>query len=338
MFKRTAFFFLNTALLASCISISVESGEVTPRPNFVTATLIPTSEGFLPATMTSSPSSTGDTAVIESENCNGSAVLIRDVTIPDNTQVNAGETFTKTWEFQNNGKCSWAGYTVKFAAGDQMGAPLSAPVDTVPSGQTVNVSVELIAPESNGVYTGYFTLNDASGREIPIGIEKTFWVTIIVGNPAPQMTIPAGANTPHVPNGGNSNCAYSQNAGYVQQLAGLINQARAAAGLHTLTINTQLTIAAQTHSADMACNNFLGHSGSNGSWIGDRLRAAGYNTSSYQEIIAIGTPQNAMDQWAADPPHWESVLSPYASEMGVGYAYYSGSDFGGYITVDLAGP
>jgi uncharacterized protein YkwD len=85
----------------------------------------------------------------------------------------------------------------------------------------------------------------------------------------------------------------------------------------------------------MACNNFLGHTGSNGSWIGDRLSAAGYNTHNYEEIIAAGTPQNAMDQWASDAPHWESVLNSNFTEIGVGYAYYANSDFGGYITVDF---
>jgi uncharacterized protein YkwD len=340
MLKTLLSLTFNAALLASCISISVESGDVTPRPNFVTATLGPTQQGFVPATLTPAPEPTQTPAVTgsTSANCSDSAVLLRDVTIPDNTQVNPGETFIKTWEFQNNGDCPWTDYTVRFTAGDQMSAPVTAPIQTTFSGGKVNVSVELTAPISNGTYTGYFTLNDPAGNEIPIGIEKTFWVKILVGNPVPEITIQAVINTPYVPDGGNSNCAYGQNAGYVQQLVGMINQARAAAGLQTLVVNAQLRSAAQAHSADMACNNFLGHTGSNGSWIGDRLKAAGYNTYSYQEIIAIGTPQNAMDQWAADPPHWESVLSPYISEIGVGYAYYSDSDFGGYITVDFAGP
>lgn len=340
MLKKLLPLIFNTALLASCISISVEADDVTPRPNFVTATLRPTQQGFVPATLTSAPEPTQTLAITVSagEKCSDSAILLRDVTIPDNTQVNPGETFTKTWEFQNNGDCPWADYTVRFAAGDQMSAPETAPIQTTFSGGKVNVSVELTAPTSNGTYTGYFTLNDPAGNEIPIGIEKTFWVKILVGNPVPEVTVQAALSTPYVPKGGNSNCAYSQNAGYVQQLVGMINQARTAAGLPTLSVNAQLRSAAQAHSADMACNNFLGHTGSNGSWIGDRLQAAGYSTYSYQEIIAIGTPQNAMDQWAADLPHWEVVLNPYTSEMGVGYAYFSGSDFGGYITVDFAGP
>ncbi|HAX68816.1 MAG TPA: hypothetical protein DCY14_04355, partial [Anaerolineae bacterium] len=103
-------------------------------------------------------------------------------TIQDGTRVNPGETFTKTWEFINNGTCPWYGYALKFAAGDQMNAPLSAPItDTLPK-ESVQVSVELTAPTANGSYTGYFTLNNPNGKDVPIGIEKTFWVKITVGS------------------------------------------------------------------------------------------------------------------------------------------------------------
>lgn len=321
-------------VLSSCISISVDAEE-TARASFVTATLIPTKEGFVPATLTPAPEPTKTLAASAPVNCEDSAVLLRDVTVPDDTQVKAGEKFTKTWEFQNNGTCPWIDYTLAFAAGDRIGAPSSAPIPAAAPGEKVEVSVELTAPTVDGVFSGYFTLNDASGNNLPIGVEKTFWVKIIVGSITPQVTAQGGNNTPYVPSGGNSNCAYSRNSGYVQELISLINQARANANLPALPVNAQLTSAAQTHSADMACNNFLDHTGSDGSWIGDRLRQAGYPASSYFEIIAIGTPQNAMSQWQADPPHWEAVLNPGATEFGVGYAYYANSDFGGYITVDF---
>jgi uncharacterized protein YkwD len=87
----------------------------------------------------------------------------------------------------------------------------------------------------------------------------------------------------------------------------------------------------------MACNNFLDHTGSDGSWIGDRLLRAGYPNTNYTEIIAIGTPQNAMDQWQADGPHWDAILDSSSTEFGVGYAYYANSTFGGYFTVDMGG-
>jgi uncharacterized protein YkwD len=338
MYKKLIFTFLMIFFLSSCISIKVDSVTPTPdRSGFVTATLPPTKSGFVPATLTPSPAATisSTLAVTAPANCKDSAVLLRDLTIPDNTKVNAGEKFTKTWEFQNTGKCPWANYTLNFSASDQMGAPLSAPVDTTLPGKKVNISVELTAPSVDGAYTGYFTLKDSSGKELAIGIEKTFWVKILVGNVLPQ---PTSASTPFVPAGGNSNCSYSQNAGYVSEIISLINQARSSASLPTLIINSQLTAAAQGHSADMACNNFLGHTGSDGLWINDRLRRAGYTSVGFSEIIAIGTPQNAMSQWQADAGHWDMVLNAGVTQIGVGYAYYASSAFGGYITVDMGGP
>jgi uncharacterized protein YkwD len=342
MYKKIIIFPLLTVLLSSCISISVDSSSLTSRPNFVTATLMPTRAGFVPATPTLKPEATlaPTLAITAAANCTDTAVLLRDVTIQDDTQLKPGEKFTKTWEFKNNGTCPWIDYKLTFNAGDQMNAPLSAPIpDTAPK-DTVQASVELTAPSSNGTYTGYFTLNDANGRDIPIGIEKNFWVRIVVGSGSAAAVNPVAAvtNTLFVPAGGNNNCAYSANGGLAREVIALINQARAAAQLPALTVNSQLMSAAQTHSADMACNNFLDHTGSDGSWIGDRLRAAGYNSFGYSEIIAIGPPQNAINQWAADPPHWEIVLSPTMTEIGAGYAYYANSDFGAYITVDMAGP
>lgn len=344
MYKKI--FLLSILFLSSCISIAVDEPQAPTQSGFVTATLIPTKIGFVPATITPTVESTiaPTLAVTENANCKDSAILLRDVTIPDDTQMKAGETFTKTWEFQNSGECNWIGYTIQFDSGDQLSAPLSAPIaDTLPNGK-VQVSIPLTAPIVNGGYTGNFTLNNSKGNPVFIGTEKTFWVKIIVGNPSPQtpsastIASPLGTKTPFVPSGGNSNCNYTQNANYVSQLISLINQARTIAKLPSLTINAQLTSAAQKHSVDMACNNFLDHTGSDGSTIGDRLSDAGYSSFNYYEIIAIGTPQNAIDQWRADEGHWEVVLNPSIKSIGVGYAYYADSDFGGYITVDVGSP
>jgi uncharacterized protein YkwD len=341
MSKKIIMLLLFTNLLTACIGVSTNSATPTPvEENFVTATLIPTKAGFVPATLTPTPENTAAPTLnaTAAADCKDSAILLKDVTVPDNTQMKAGEKFTKTWEFQNNGTCPWSNYTLKFSFGDKMNAPLSAPIaDTAPK-KNVDVSVELTAPTTNGAFTGNFTLNDASGNAIPIGIEKTFWVKIKVGNDTAQATSVSGANTPFVPAGGNSNCNYTPNDGYVSELISLINQARSSANLPALTINSQLMAAAQGHSSDMACNNFIDHAGSDGSWIGDRLLRAGYPANTYySEIIAIGTPRDAMSQWQADVPHWNAVLDPSVKEIGAGYAYYQSSDFNGYITVDMGG-
>ena len=344
MYKKIIFLFLITLLLSSCISVGIDSNsETAVGPNFVTATLAPTKKSFVPATLTPTPEVIipPTLAVTAPPNCKDGAVLLRDVTIQDNTQVKPNEKFTKTWEFQNTGTCPWIKYTLVFAAGDQMGAPSSAPIaDTVSNGK-VQVSVDLIAPASNGTYTGYFTLHNSADKILMIGIEKTFWVKVIVSSgtiaPTASGTNPTQpGSAPTVGSRGTANCDYSQNAGYVNQIASLINAERTNAGLSALNVNAQLAAAAQGHAADMACNNMISHTGSDGSSSYSRILASGYSGPYSEEIIyGGGGPQAAMSWWMSDKIHHDAILNPKSSEIGVGYAYFSNGSYGDYIAVDF---
>jgi len=269
-------------------------------------------------------------------------VLLRDVTIQDNTQVKANEKFTKTWEFQNTGTCPWINYTLVFAAGDQMGAPLSAPIPVAASNEKIQISVDLTAPVVNGNYTGYFTLHNSNDKIVLIGIEKTFWVKVVVGSGTIVPTASGAGPTQSgsITTGGvTANCNYSQNAGYVNQIASLINTERTNAGLPALTVNSQLVASAQGHAADMACNNMVSHTGSDGSSSYSRAPASGYSGSFTEEIIyGGGGPQAAMSWWMNDQIHHDAILNPRSSEIGVGYAYFSNGAYGDYIAVDFGSP
>lgn len=335
MFKKIIL--LSLFLLTSCISVEVEEPNTPVPSNFVTATLPPTRSGYVPPTPSATPAITlpPTFAVTVNPNCRDSAVLVRDVTILDGTQMKPGEKFTKTWEFRNSGTCPWIGYTLKFAAGDKMNAPLSAPVPETLLKELVQVSVELTAPTTNGSYTGYFTLNDPTGKDVPIGIEKTFWVKITVGGggTSPQATVSTQSPSTGV------NCNYTQDAGYVNQVASMINQERASAGLPALTINTILTNAAQAHAADMACSGRISHTGSDGSSAYARILALGYSPSYSEEIIyGGGGPQAAMTWWMNDQIHRNAILNPKSTEMGVGYAYLASGSYGDYFVVELGSP
>jgi hypothetical protein len=107
----------------------------------------------------------------------------KDVTIPDNTVLEKGEEFTKTWRLRNDGQCTWnSSYAIVFDRGDAMGGPASAVLTegTVAPGETVEVSVELVAPEAPGTYQGYWKLRNPSGQAFGLGEErdKNFWVKI----------------------------------------------------------------------------------------------------------------------------------------------------------------
>jgi uncharacterized protein YkwD len=342
MTKNKFLTFLLSMLLTSCITISVQTATPQSAPHFVTLTLPPTKEVTPRPTRTPLPAlATGTAVVTKSVKCKDGAVLLEDVTIPDNSKVPAGKIFTKTWKFKNTGTCPWTGFTIHYVTGERMNAPESAPVPETAAGGTVDISIDLTAPVSDGTYTTHFSLHNAAGESIAIGAEKTFYVKVIVGAggasiPTQVLSTSPGATAASIGKI-NINCkySYSENPAYVQELASLINQARRNAGLPSLSLNPLLTQAAQGHSVDMACNNFLGHEGSDGSPIGALVREVGY--IGFMEIIAIGTPQNAMDQWAADAGHWEVVLNAGITEMGIGYAYNANSDYGGYFTVDVGG-
>ncbi len=315
-------------LLTACITVETKTP---PPPLFVTSTLPP-----LPAaasTLTATP--IGAATLPRPADCKDAAVLMQDVTIPDGTRVARGESFRKTWQLRNTGTCPWDGtYHLTFLAGERMGAPDFVRVPVTAPKSDADISVDLVAPSVDGSYTGIYELRDPSGEAIPIGLSKTVWVKIIVGNGAPT-SVPTVASGGVTPVKTATNCQSSENGGYVSQLLDLINAARRNAGVPALVSHPQLTAAAQGHSKDMACNNLSGHYGSDGSYIDDRIRAAGYVPAYWLEIIAFGTPQDAMSQWQASASHWAAVLDPKATEVGIGYAYYADSNFGGYFTVDL---
>jgi len=259
--------------------------------------------------------------------CRDAAVFVEDVTVPDNTRIEAGEEFTKTWKLQNTGSCTWTDYTIAFVSGDQMDAPDTVAVPETEVSSTVEVSIDLVAPAEDGAYTGNFELRNAEGEVVPLGTEPTFWVKIVVGDEVPsasEQTI--------------GNCTYTENPEYVQMLIDLINQARADVDRPALTVNDDLTEAARRHSLDMACNSILKHSGSDGSWTGDRVTEAGYTNPYYVELLAIGLPQDAMNQWRIEKEQWNAVITSRATEIGVGYIFSKFSAYGGYWTVVMGGP
>ncbi len=343
MYRRFILCYL-ALTLSACVSIELQTHTPVAAPLFVTSTLPPTRKSPPISTNPPQTSVTPETTLnpATSTNCRDKAVLLADVTIPDNTSLSRGAKFTKTWRLENVGTCTWSGYKIAFLAGDRMGASDSIPVTETQPGADVDVSVDLQAPAQDGAYAGYYELRNAQDEIIPIGIERSFWVKIVVGNAViPGGTGIAGTASTSIPlitPGGPLSCDYFLSKPYQTELAGLINSARTQAGLPALSIDAQLAAAAQDHSIDMACFGSLSHSGSDGSSIYERITAAGYLLSHYGEIIyASGYPQSAFDWWMNDQLHRDEILDPAYTEMGVGYAYNADSFYKGYYTVDFGG-
>lgn len=124
----------------------------------------------------------------------------------------------------------------------------------------------------------------------------------------------------------------------VAQVLIRINQARANANLPALTRNAQLDAAAQGHANDLLQNGVqLGHSGSDGSSITQRIVRTGYNGDTVGENWAsYRTMDLVMQFWLTDPPHRHNILNPRFSEIGIGVAPRANgglivvTDFGGH--------
>jgi hypothetical protein len=156
----------NAAFTAAAQTIAVQLTNAAlsqPAPtntSLPTATLLPTNT--IPA-FTIAPPPTLPSATTVSSCDNG--LFVADISVPDNTIMTPGEAFTKTWRIKNVGTCSWTpSYAVVFASGNQMSGPSAqALTSNVNPGQTVDISVNMVAPSTNGTYTGYWRLRNASG-------------------------------------------------------------------------------------------------------------------------------------------------------------------------------
>ena len=122
------------------------------------------------------------------------ATFIADITVADNTNFAQGANFTKTWRLRNDGTCTWStAYSLVFDHSDALGgaASVSLPTSVAP-GSTVDVSVNLVAPSANGIYQGFWKLQDASSNRFGIGFDASvaFWVKISVGVPVYSYQAP----------------------------------------------------------------------------------------------------------------------------------------------------
>lgn len=101
------------------------------------------------------------------------ALLVREVNIPENTTIPPSSRFTKTWELQNTGSCTWnSDFKFEFSGeGDAMGV-LSAPLVTggeILPGQKGRVSLNLQAPSMLGNYQGSWKLRSPNGVLFGLG-------------------------------------------------------------------------------------------------------------------------------------------------------------------------
>lgn len=158
--------------------VIVRKGSVVTSTPTVTGT---------PPTATPSKTPTPITPTIPPSSCDR-VQFVADVNFPDGTVVQPGAQFTKTWRLKNVGSCAWTtSYQLVFFSGEKMGAASSANfTKNVAVGETVDISMNMVAPTAAGTYRGYWMFKNANGALFGIGAQanKPWWVEIkVTGGP-----------------------------------------------------------------------------------------------------------------------------------------------------------
>jgi uncharacterized protein YkwD len=285
--------------------------------------------------------------------CTNSANFVADVTIPDNTNVAGGTTFTKTWRVSNTGTCIWAAdYTLTYYSDERLGAPASVPVPLTYPGQTADISVDLTAPNSSGNHRGNFVIKNPAGLIMKIGDDSRLWVIInvtVTTTITPTLSATAISNTAvgsvattstsssvsaNSPNVTTATCAFTTDRDKLAQVITALNAYRAQHNLPAYTVNAQLAQAAQRHANDIACHKLYSHTGSDGSTPQSRVKDTGYVAKSVSENVNGNYPpldgQAVVNWWIndkGDVRHGQNLLSTAFKEIGVGYSFFDNYGF-----------
>jgi len=198
--KKSSFFFtLGLSLLITIVIVVILfttkpkitqptplAESVTPQENTATAASTPIAtatrlpeETLLPTSVAANPPATFQ----------GDAVLFLDETYPDGTTVANGETFTKTWTVKNVGTTTWTeDYALvntegSYPLGESSGHPpvISIPYQVQP-GETIAISVNITAPQTDCRYEIHYKFKNANGDFFSEDINDV-WFKVVVGQP-----------------------------------------------------------------------------------------------------------------------------------------------------------
>ena len=142
-------------LIVGCQSPD-SSGTPTPEVLF-----IPPSPGssFLASTQVLAPA-----PPTQQGNCQNQLTYLKDLTIPDETEVKPGEKITKRWLIVNEGSCNWdQSYSFQMISGLSLGAKKVQ--ELYPARQSARAILEInfTAPDNPGRYNTWWQAHDPNG-------------------------------------------------------------------------------------------------------------------------------------------------------------------------------
>ena len=160
---------LQTAAVRTVIANITQTAAAQPSETPVpTQTSVPETP-----TPTATPTISGSPTVALCDN----SIFPNDASVPDGSQMTAGQDFVKTWKVKNTGACSWStGYQLIHAYGEKLGGLATALTTEVLPNTEVEISINLKAPEKSGTYGSYWRLANNNG--VPFG--QVFTVVIAV--------------------------------------------------------------------------------------------------------------------------------------------------------------
>lgn len=191
-----------TATLAPTAGAPEPTREGAPEPTSAEgqSSEPPTATQAPPAASTAEPTSTEAPAATPTPEP-PRAEFVKDVTVPDGTNMRPNQSFTKTWRYRNNGTVPWGeGVKLVFVSGsvqgntsNRMGGPDAVNVPNVAPGDQADISVNLVAPAAPGRYRSYWRLQLPNGE----WLENNHYVEIVV--PAPTKATTAVPTQPPPP-------------------------------------------------------------------------------------------------------------------------------------------
>jgi hypothetical protein len=194
---------ISAQLTATSAAVRVATHSPVPPTQAATVSPMPSSTltqatnrataGLVPVTLTMTPNPTP---------CNLAAAgrPYVDITIADGERMSPGQAFSKTWRLLNAGSCTWTtNYAIVWFSGDIFSAMREQAFSSnVKPGDNVDITVDMVAPNTAGQHQSNWKLRDASGALFGIGPTGAapFWVRIEVVADATATMTPQGNPTP----------------------------------------------------------------------------------------------------------------------------------------------
>ena len=153
--------------LSGCTLVPVLSAAESSGAVYVPPTIMPTPVPTIPP----------PTQAVPTPDCDDDLDYIEDLTIPDNSVVEAGSALDKQWKVKNTGTCNWDdNYSLRLMGGPAMGAPADIALYPARSGTEATIQIQLTAPDETGTFRSMWQAIGPNGE--PFG--DPIFIQIIV--------------------------------------------------------------------------------------------------------------------------------------------------------------